>query len=69
MPPIVPAELAFAGDGTAFSPTYGDVYHSSHGGLEQARHVFLGGNDLPQRWNGADKFVILETGFGPEASG
>jgi tRNA 5-methylaminomethyl-2-thiouridine biosynthesis bifunctional protein len=64
MPPLVPAELAFAGDGTPFSPTYGDVYHTAHGGLEQARHVFLGGNDLPERWTGVDGFVILETGFG-----
>jgi tRNA 5-methylaminomethyl-2-thiouridine biosynthesis bifunctional protein len=30
----------------------------------QARHVFLGGNDLPQRWQGKDRFVILETSFG-----
>ena len=34
--PLVPAELAFAGDGTPFSPLYGDIYHSSHGGLDQA---------------------------------
>ena len=44
--PLLPAELAFAGDGTPYSPGYGDVYHSSQGGLEQARHVFLGGNGL-----------------------
>jgi tRNA 5-methylaminomethyl-2-thiouridine biosynthesis bifunctional protein len=40
------------------------VYYSRHGGPEQARHVFLGGNDLPARWQGRDRFVILETGFG-----
>jgi tRNA 5-methylaminomethyl-2-thiouridine biosynthesis bifunctional protein len=62
--PLLPAELAFAGDGTPFSPLYGDIYHSSQGGLEQARHVFLGGNDLPARWAGRWRFVILETGFG-----
>lgn len=62
--PIVPAELAFAGDGTPFSPVYGDVYHSAQGALEQARHVFLAGNDLPARWQGRDVFSILETGFG-----
>ena len=39
MAAIVPAELAFAGDGTPFSSRYGDIYHSSQGGLEQARHV------------------------------
>ena len=30
----------------------------------QARHVFLGGNGLPERWQGRDRFVVLETGFG-----
>ena len=64
MSPIVPAELAFAGDGTPYSPAYGDVYHSAHGGLAQARHVFLAGNDLPARWMSGERFVVLETGFG-----
>jgi tRNA U34 5-methylaminomethyl-2-thiouridine-forming methyltransferase MnmC len=64
MAAIVPAELAFAGDGTPFSSRYGDIYHSSQGGLEQARHVFLAGNGLPARWKDARRFVILETGFG-----
>lgn len=50
--------------GTPYSRQFDDVYHSSQGGLEQARHVFLGGNGLPQRWRGRDAFVILETGFG-----
>ncbi len=61
---LQPARLEFASDGTPFSTTFGDVYHSAHGGPEQARHVFLGGNDLPQRWQNRDRFVILETGFG-----
>lgn len=62
--PLVPAELAFAGDGTLFSPRYGDIYHSRQGGLDQARHVFLAGNGLPARWIKRPRFVILETGFG-----
>ena len=62
--PLVPAERAVAGDGTPYSASYDDVYHSAHGGLDQARHVFLGGNDLPARWETAGSFVILETGFG-----
>jgi hypothetical protein len=62
--PLIPAELAFAGDGTPFSPRYGDIYHSSQGGLAQARHVFLAGNQLPARWTDCERFVILETGFG-----
>lgn len=60
---LVPAELAFDGNGVPYSTAYGDVYHSTSGGLEQARQVFLAGNDLPRRWQGRD-FAILETGFG-----
>src|SRR5579859_4667940 len=64
MPPaLVPARLAFR-DGTPWSEAFGDVYHSAEGGLEQAGHVFLGGNGLPERWAGRERFVILETGFG-----
>lgn len=62
--PLLPAKLAFAADGTPFSEAYGDVYHSAAGGLAQARHVFLRGNDLPERWRGRERFTILETGFG-----
>lgn len=61
--PIVPAELGWAG-ATPYSARYDDIYHSAQGGLEQARHVFLGGNDLPESWDGRERFVILETGFG-----
>ena len=61
--PIIAAELGFAGT-TPYSARYDDIYHSAQGGLEQARHVFLGGNDLPQSWQGRERFVILETGFG-----
>jgi tRNA 5-methylaminomethyl-2-thiouridine biosynthesis bifunctional protein len=60
---IVPAELTFDGNGIPYSPAYEDSYFSASGGPEQARHVFLAGNDLPARWQGRD-FVILETGFG-----
>jgi tRNA 5-methylaminomethyl-2-thiouridine biosynthesis bifunctional protein len=63
-PPLVPAEPAAAGDGTPYSALYDDVYHTAHGGLAQARHVFLAGNDLPSRWRGGERFTILETGFG-----
>ncbi|WP_018989874.1 bifunctional tRNA (5-methylaminomethyl-2-thiouridine)(34)-methyltransferase MnmD/FAD-dependent 5-carboxymethylaminomethyl-2-thiouridine(34) oxidoreductase MnmC [Aromatoleum toluclasticum] len=62
--PIDPARLNFTEDGTPCSVAYGDVYHSHNGGLEQARHVFLGGNGLPGRWQGRASFTIVETGFG-----
>ncbi len=62
--PIVPAEWALDADGVPCSPEYRDIYHPRAGALAQARHVFLGGNDLPRRWQGRDRFVVLETGFG-----
>jgi tRNA 5-methylaminomethyl-2-thiouridine biosynthesis bifunctional protein len=60
---VLPAKLDFRDD-TPYSADYGDVYHSAGGGIAQARHVFLAGNGLPERWQGRDRFVILETGFG-----
>ena len=62
--PLRPARLAFAADGTPYSEAYGDVYHSAAGGPGQARHVFLAGNGLPERWRGRRRFTVLETGFG-----
>lgn len=62
--PIVPACIELAGDGPPRAPAYDDLYHPRAGALAQARHVFLGGNGLPGRWQGAARFVILETGFG-----
>lgn len=47
-----------------YSPQYDDLYHSDAGAWSQSRHVFLAGNDLPERWQGRTRFVILETGFG-----
>jgi tRNA 5-methylaminomethyl-2-thiouridine biosynthesis bifunctional protein len=61
---VATATLERTGDGTPFSTEFGDIYHSAQGGLAQARHVFLGGNALPQRWAGRDRFVVVETGFG-----
>jgi tRNA 5-methylaminomethyl-2-thiouridine biosynthesis bifunctional protein len=62
--PLRPARLAFAADGTPYSRDFDDLYHSAEGGAAQARHVFLAGNGLPDRWAGARRFTILETGFG-----
>ena len=61
--PVVPARIAFD-DGLPHAPEFGDVYHARIGALAQARHVFLGGNGLPGRWAGRDRFIVLETGFG-----
>src|SRR5918911_3925915 len=51
-------------DGTPYATAYDDIYHSAGGGPAQARHVFLAGNELPERWRQRRQFVILETGFG-----
>lgn len=62
--PLVPARLAFGADGTPRSDIYDDPYHSAEGGPAQAAHVFLGGTGLPQRWQGRERFTVLELGFG-----
>jgi tRNA 5-methylaminomethyl-2-thiouridine biosynthesis bifunctional protein len=51
-------------DGTPRSPRFDDIYRSASGGLEQARHVFLGGCGLPGAWADRPDWRILETGFG-----
>jgi tRNA 5-methylaminomethyl-2-thiouridine biosynthesis bifunctional protein len=61
---LIPATLAFRDDGTPFSPAYDDIYHSAAGAFAQARHVFLRGNGLPERWRGRRLMTIVETGFG-----
>ncbi len=61
---ITPARFTISDDGTPCSEAYGDIYHSADGGLAQASHVFLAGNGLPGRWQGRERFVIAETGFG-----
>ena len=61
---VANARLSLTPQGIPFSEEFGDVYHSTHGGLAQSRHVFLGGNGLPQAWAERDAFTIVETGFG-----
>lgn len=52
-------------DGQPVSRLFGDVYFSRDSGAGEARHVFLGGNDLRRRWAArGGRFVIGETGFG-----
>jgi len=61
---LEPAVWRVDAHGTLHSVRYGDVYHSAAGALAQARHVFLHGNGLPQRWRGRTAFTVCETGFG-----
>lgn len=63
-PAVTPAEVDFSDPAAPASPHFGDVYHSRAGALPQARHIFVAGNGLPARWQGRERFVVLETGFG-----
>ncbi len=56
------AQLDWQGDGVPVSRQFGDTYFSSAGGLAEARHVFLAGNRLPERFRPG--FRIAELGFG-----
>ena len=64
MAPLQPAHLELSpGD----SPCPAGCDHpprSLLGDPAQARQLFISGNQLPQRWQGRERFVILETGFG-----
>lgn len=51
-------------DHTAWSDDYADVYFSRSGGLAEARHVFLAGNRLAERFRDSNGFCIGELGFG-----
>lgn len=61
---LEPTRLEFDAEGIPVSPIYRDRYHPHAGALAQARHVFLAGNGLPERWRQRDRFVVIETGFG-----
>ena len=54
-------------DGQPVSRLFGDVYFSRASGIEETRHVFLGGNRLAERFAALSEdgaFSIGETGFG-----
>ena len=61
---IAQGKISLDDRGCAYSPEFGDVYASKDGAYEQSRFVFLGGNRLPERWQGRDQFTIVENGFG-----
>lgn len=56
------AALAWNDSGIPVSTRFDDPYFSLHNGLEETRHTFLAGNDLPARLR--DGFHIAELGFG-----
>lgn len=61
---LIPARFALADNCPLRSLQYDDIYHAEAGGLAQCRHVFIGGNRLPERWRARGGFTIVETGFG-----
>ncbi|WP_298921654.1 tRNA (5-methylaminomethyl-2-thiouridine)(34)-methyltransferase MnmD [uncultured Roseobacter sp.] len=56
------AEITWSKDGVPVSDRYDDPYFSLQNGMEETRHVFLRGNQLPNRFR--DGFHIAELGFG-----
>ncbi len=65
-PAIEPADLIWR-DGVPESVRFSDVYFSRDNGLEETRHVFIGHNNLPERFAAVPaggSFVIAESGFG-----
>lgn len=56
------AELEWRPGDVPVSLRFDDPYFSLVGGLDETRHVFLGGNDLPARF--CDGFHVAELGFG-----
>ncbi|BBG59331.1 MULTISPECIES: bifunctional tRNA (5-methylaminomethyl-2-thiouridine)(34)-methyltransferase MnmD/FAD-dependent 5-carboxymethylaminomethyl-2-thiouridine(34) oxidoreductase MnmC [Providencia] len=60
------AHLSWNEEGTPISEQFEDIYFSNQNGLEESRHVFLQGNQFPQRFltHQYETCVIAETGFG-----
>lgn len=56
------AEVDWRDGQVPVSLRFDDPYYSLENGLEEARHVFLAGNNLPERFR--DGFHIAELGFG-----
>jgi len=65
--PISEAKLDWSGpddqQGAPRSVFFDDIYFSGDGAAETT-HVFLNGNDLPERFHAAQQFTIGELGFG-----
>lgn len=57
-------DIMWDDSGTPIAQAFDDPYFSRLDGRAETRHVFLGLNDLPQRWAGQRSFTIAELGFG-----
>ena len=56
------AKISWRDGQVPVSDLFDDPYYSLQDGLEETRHTFLGGNDLPGRFR--DGFHVAELGFG-----
>jgi tRNA U34 5-methylaminomethyl-2-thiouridine-forming methyltransferase MnmC len=56
------ADLEWQDNGVPVSSRFDDPYFSIDNGLDETRHVFLSGNNLPARF--CDGFHVAELGFG-----
>lgn len=54
-------------NGIPTSEIYNDIYYSRENGLEETRHVFLEGNNLPERWNALTKIQAYPSVIPAEA--
>lgn len=57
-------ELTWSEGDMPYSGRFGDYFYSQSDGRAECRHVFLGGNGLPERWRTPGDFTIGELGFG-----
>ncbi len=64
--PVEHAQLSWNEKGTPVYRAFEDVYFSNENSLKKTRYVFLGGNDLPERFmhHPRDLFIVAESGFG-----
>lgn len=56
--------IIFKENNTPYSTTYNDIYFNAENGLQESVHVFINGNNLPQKFKQYQNFTIIETGFG-----
>ena len=56
------AQISWRDGQVPVSDRFDDPYYSLENGLDETRHTFLGGNDLPARFR--DGFHVAELGFG-----
>ena len=63
--PLRPARIDFSNPQAPAAIDHGGAaYPAGAAALARAQQVFLAGSQLPARWAGRRRFVVLETGFG-----